>query len=55
VLRTFFLLLLHIDLLRGGNTHHEIEAIFKSFARALKISLAQNEDGRIPSSKGVIE
>ena len=42
-------------LLRGGNTHHEIEAIFKSFARALKISLAQNEDGRIPSSKGVIE
>ena len=48
-------LTVHIDLLRGGNTHHEIEAIFKSFARALKISLAQNEDGRIPSSKGVIE
>ncbi|MBR7508379.1 hypothetical protein KC216_21180, partial [Mycobacterium tuberculosis] len=48
-------LTVHIDLLRGGNTHHEIEAIFKSCARALKISLAQNEDGRLPSSKGVIE
>jgi imidazoleglycerol-phosphate dehydratase len=27
---------LHIDLLRGSNIHHMIEAIFKSFARALK-------------------
>ena len=27
----------HIDLLRGGNTHHEIEAIFKAFARSLKL------------------
>ncbi|MGT2378070.1 hypothetical protein ACVPOW_11830 [Staphylococcus aureus] len=22
----------HIDLIRGGNTHHEIEAIFKAFS-----------------------
>ncbi|MFQ3727704.1 imidazoleglycerol-phosphate dehydratase HisB [Staphylococcus equorum] len=45
----------HIDLLRGGNTHHEIEGIFKSFARALKDALASNDSEGIPSSKGVIE
>lgn len=45
----------HIDLLRGGNTHHEIEAIFKSFARALKMALSENDNDNIPSSKGVIE
>lgn len=44
---------LHIDLLKGGNTHHEIEAIFKAFARALKEAL-QETDGGIPSSKGLI-
>ncbi|MGX5791355.1 imidazoleglycerol-phosphate dehydratase HisB [Staphylococcus equorum] len=45
----------HIDLLRGGNTHHEIEGIFKSFARALKEALASNDSEGVPSSKGVIE
>lgn len=30
---------LHIDLLRGGNAHHKIEAVFKAFARALKIAV----------------
>lgn len=45
----------HIDLLRGGNTHHEIESIFKSFAIALKEALSQNDYDGVPSSKGVIE
>lgn len=45
----------HIDLIRGGNTHHEIEAIFKAFARSLKIALTQVDYAGIPSSKGVIE
>jgi len=45
----------HIDLIRGGNTHHEIEAIFKAFARSLKIALTQDDYVGIPSSKGVIE
>lgn len=45
----------HIDLIRGVNTHHEIEAIFKSFARALKSALTANDYQGIPSSKGVIE
>ena len=45
----------HIDLIRGGNTHHEIEAIFKAFARSLKIALSDDGTKGIPSSKGVIE
>ncbi|NWK85263.1 imidazoleglycerol-phosphate dehydratase HisB [Staphylococcus sp. GSSP0090] len=45
----------HIDLLRGGNTHHEIEGIFKSFARALKMALSPSDNDSVPSSKGVIE
>ncbi len=45
----------HIDLIRGGNTHHEAEAIFKSFGQALRIALSDSGTGRIPSSKGVIE
>ncbi|AVQ33878.1 MULTISPECIES: imidazoleglycerol-phosphate dehydratase HisB [Staphylococcus] len=48
-------LTVHIDLLHQGNTHHEIEAIFKAFARALKQALAPADSQRIPSSKGVIE
>ncbi|NLJ70650.1 MAG: imidazoleglycerol-phosphate dehydratase HisB [Clostridiaceae bacterium] len=45
---------LHIDLLKKGNTHHEIEAIFKAFARSLRIALSET-DGGVPSSKGLIE
>jgi imidazoleglycerol-phosphate dehydratase len=45
---------LHIDLLKKGNSHHEIEAIFKAFARSLKIALTPTSTG-VPSSKGVIE
>src|SRR5699024_1961884 len=41
----------HIDLLRGGNTHHEIESIFKSFARALKDALTPIDIKVTPSSK----
>ncbi|WP_323704356.1 imidazoleglycerol-phosphate dehydratase HisB [Mammaliicoccus sp. Dog046] len=45
----------HVDLIRGGNTHHEIEAIFKAFARSLKIALSKSDVDGVPSSKGVIE
>lgn len=45
---------LHIDLIKGGNSHHEIEAIFKAFARSLKIALQVSKSG-VPSSKGLIE
>lgn len=48
-------LTVHLDLLHQGNTHHEIEALFKAFARALKEALTPSAESRIPSSKGVIE
>ncbi|EGQ1702822.1 imidazoleglycerol-phosphate dehydratase HisB [Staphylococcus pseudintermedius] len=48
-------LTVHIDLLHQGNTHHEIESVFKAFARALKQALRPSQEVRIPSSKGVIE
>lgn len=47
---------LHIDLLRGENSHHIIEAIFKAFARALRqaITLTEGVEG-VWSSKGKLE
>lgn len=46
---------LHIDLLRGSNTHHKIEAVFKAFARALKmaVELEPRLEG-VWSSKGTL-
>lgn len=44
---------LHINVLYGSNSHHEIEAIFKAFAHALKIAVAANNGG-ILSTKGVL-
>jgi imidazoleglycerol-phosphate dehydratase len=46
---------LHIDLLRGRNTHHILEASFKAVARALREAVAQ--DPRIQgvlSTKGIL-
>ncbi len=36
----------------GNNDHHKIEAVFKAFARALKIAVRQTGDFNIPSTKG---
>ena len=44
---------LHLDLIRGSNVHHIIEAFFKAFARALKEAVIVEGD-IIPSTKGVI-
>lgn len=48
-------LTVHMDLIRGGNTHHEVEALFKSFAQALRKAAQSSDVSRLPSSKGVIE
>ncbi|WP_412062772.1 imidazoleglycerol-phosphate dehydratase HisB [Rubrivirga sp. IMCC45206] len=43
---------LHLDVLRGRNDHHRVEALFKAFARALRIAVARDEAGdRLPSTK----
>ena len=46
-------LTLHISLVRGVNTHHIIEATFKSVARSLRDAV-RIEGGGVPSTKGVL-
>ena len=50
------LMTIHIKMLDGNDTHHIIEAVFKSFARALKIAVSIDNDKKdiIPSTKGVL-
>ena len=38
----------------GDNEHHKIESIFKGFAKALKMAVKQTNEGKIPSTKGVL-
>lgn len=45
---------LHINVLYGVNAHHEIEAIFKAVAHALKIAVQKNGDNCVLSTKGVL-
>ena len=47
---------LHIDNLRGVNTHHQIETVFKAFGRALRMALSPDPRmaGFWPSTKGVL-
>src|SRR3954447_53717 len=47
---------LHIDLLTGRDFHHGAEAVFKSFARALRqaVALDPRLAGAVPSTKGVL-
>jgi imidazoleglycerol-phosphate dehydratase len=45
---------LHIDNLRGTNSHHQIETVFKAFGRALRMAVEEDERaaGAMPSTKG---
>jgi imidazoleglycerol-phosphate dehydratase len=46
---------LHIELLYGTNTHHQVEAIFKSVARALRVAVSRDTShGRVASTKGTL-
>ncbi|MBA6413892.1 imidazoleglycerol-phosphate dehydratase HisB [Parahaliea sp. F7430] len=47
---------LHVDNLRGTNTHHQIETVFKAFGRALRMALTADPAmaGITPSTKGVL-
>lgn len=42
---------LHVNMIYGGNTHHQIEAIFKALAHALAIAVKENGKG-VLSTKG---
>lgn len=47
---------LHIDNLRGVNSHHQAETVFKAFGRALRMAVALDERmaGVMPSTKGTL-
>lgn len=47
---------LHIDNLKGKNTHHQAETIFKAFGRALRMALEfdPRAEGIMPSTKGCL-
>jgi imidazoleglycerol-phosphate dehydratase len=49
-------LCVHLDVLRGRNPHHIVEAQFKAFARALRAAVGPDPraPGAIPSTKGVL-
>ncbi len=48
------LVTLHIDNIKGVNSHHQAETIFKAFGRALRMAVTPDERqaGVIPSTKG---
>ena len=44
---------LHVDNLKGENTHHQAETIFKAFGRALRTALTRDpRTSDAPSTKG---
>jgi imidazoleglycerol-phosphate dehydratase len=48
-------LTVHVDIERGTNTHHMVEAAFKAFARALRVAASIDPDeAGIPSTKGLL-
>ena len=50
------LVTLHVDNLRGGNSHHQAETAFKAFGRALRMAVTLDErlGDATPSTKGVL-
>ena len=48
-------LTLHLTVQAGANVHHVIEAVFKAFARALRVAVALDPTERgVPSTKGTL-
>lgn len=50
------LVTLHVDNLRGDNSHHQAETVFKAFGRAVRMALTTDPRmaGVMPSTKGVL-
>lgn len=52
---THFPMNLHIDVLRGEDTHHIIEGVFKAVTRSLRVALDTDPRRKgVPSTKGVL-
>jgi imidazoleglycerol-phosphate dehydratase len=48
-------LTLHLDILRGANSHHAIEAVYKAAGLALRAATrVESQDDHVPSTKGVL-
>ncbi|TNE91710.1 MAG: imidazoleglycerol-phosphate dehydratase HisB [Deltaproteobacteria bacterium] len=45
---------LHVDLIRGDNDHHRVEAAFKAVALSLKQAVALTGSQAVPSEKGTL-
>lgn len=45
---------IHVDLIRGRNRHHIVEASFKALGLALRHAMSTSGDGGVPSSKGLL-
>lgn len=45
---------LHVEMIRGRNTHHVIEATFKGLARSLRDAVRVEDSSGVPSTKGVL-
>jgi imidazoleglycerol-phosphate dehydratase len=47
---------LHVKVMYGRSSHHQIEAVFKCFARALKVACSKDKrlKGELPSTKGLL-
>ena len=45
---------LHVELVRGRNVHHIIEATFKGLARSLRDAVRVDGPATVPSTKGVL-
>jgi len=46
----------HLKVMYGRSSHHQIEAVFKAFARALRVACAKDRRlaRRLPSTKGLL-
>jgi imidazoleglycerol-phosphate dehydratase len=44
----------HVELVRGRNVHHIVEAVFKGVARTLRDAVRVDGPGGVPSTKGVL-
>lgn len=45
---------LHVELVRGRNVHHIIEAVFKGLGRSIRAAVSRTGEAGIPSTKGAL-